>query len=54
MRLVASSQTVGEIALLLALSDKKVSTSRSRILEKPGLKTSADLTHYARVNKLVE
>jgi DNA-binding NarL/FixJ family response regulator len=51
--LIASGKTVGEIARLLALSDKTISTYRARILEKMGMRTNAELTHYAIQNKLV-
>jgi DNA-binding NarL/FixJ family response regulator len=51
--LIASGKTVREIAALLALSDKTISTYRTRILRKMGLKTNAALTHYAIQNKLV-
>jgi len=54
MRLIASGKTVGEIAEVLSLSDKTISTYRARLLEKMGMKTSAELTHYAILNKLVE
>jgi two-component system, NarL family, invasion response regulator UvrY len=54
LRLIASGKTVREIADFLSLSDKTVSTYRGRILEKTGMKTSAELTHYAITNKLVE
>jgi two-component system, NarL family, invasion response regulator UvrY len=54
MRLIASGKRVGEIAGLLSLSDKTISTYRARLLEKMGMRTSAELTHYAIVNKLVE
>ena len=53
MRLIASGKTVGEIASLLSLSDSTISTYRARILEKMGMKTNAELTHYAIKNKLV-
>jgi len=53
MRLIASGKTVSEIAALLTLSDKTISTYRARILEKMGLKTNAELTHYAFQNKLL-
>ena len=52
--LIASGKTVGEIAGLLSLSDKTISTYRARILEKMGMKTNAKLTHYAIKNKLVD
>jgi two-component system, NarL family, invasion response regulator UvrY len=51
--LIASGKTVGEIAEMLSLSDKTISTYRARILEKMGLKTNAELTHYAFQNKLI-
>ena len=54
MCLIASGKTVTEIAELLSLSDRTISTYRARILEKTGMKTSAELTHYALQNKLVE
>lgn len=54
MCLLASGKTVGEIAALLSLSDKTISTYRARILEKMGMKTSAALIHYAIQSKLVE
>jgi DNA-binding NarL/FixJ family response regulator len=54
MRLIASGKTVGEIAEMLNLSDKTISTYRARILEKMGMKTNAELTHYAIQNKLVD
>ena len=38
---------------MLALSDSTIGTYRGRILEKMGMKTSAELTHYAIQNKLV-
>ncbi len=51
---IASGKTVGEIAELLSLSDKTISTYRARILEKMGMRTSAELTHYAIRNHLVD
>jgi DNA-binding NarL/FixJ family response regulator len=53
MCLIASGKTVREIANILALSDKTISTYRARILEKMGLKTNAALTYNAMQNKLV-
>ncbi len=53
MRLIASGKTVGEIAEMLSLSDRTISTYRSRLLEKMGMKTNAEITHYAIQNKLV-
>src|SRR5882672_5267579 len=54
MRLIASGKTVGEIAVLLALSDKTISTYRARILDKMGMKTNAELTHYTIKRGLVD
>jgi DNA-binding NarL/FixJ family response regulator len=54
MRLIGSGKTVGEIAGLLSLSDKTISTYRARLLEKMEMKTNAELTHYAIQNKLVD
>ena len=52
--LLASGKTVSEIADKLALSVKTVSTYRSRILEKMGMRSNAELTHYAIQNGLVD
>jgi DNA-binding NarL/FixJ family response regulator len=51
--LIASGRTVGEVAVELSLSVKTVSTYRARILEKMGMNTNAELTHYALKNGLV-
>ena len=54
MRLIASGKTLSEIADLLSLSDKTISTYRARLLDKMGMRTNAELTHYAIQNKLVD
>jgi len=54
MCLIASGKTVTEVAEVLSLSDKTISTYRARILEKMDMKTNAELTHYAIKNKLVD
>jgi DNA-binding NarL/FixJ family response regulator len=54
MRLMASGKTTGEIAELLAISDKTVSTYRARILEKMHLDTNAELIRYVLENKLID
>ncbi len=54
MRLIASGKTLSEIADLLSLSDKTISTYRARLMEKMGMRTNAELTHYAIHNKLVD
>ena len=50
--LLASAQTVSEIADTLALSVKTISTYRSRILEKMHLNNNAELMRYAIDNHL--
>ena len=54
MCLIASGKTLKEIAEVLSLSDKTISTYRTRILKKMDMKTNAELTHYAIKNGLVE
>jgi len=46
-RLLAEGRSVGAIADDLNLSPKTVSNHRSRLMEKLGLKTTAELVHYA-------
>jgi two-component system invasion response regulator UvrY len=53
MRMIASGKTVSEIARMLSLSVRTISTYRARILEKMGMKTNAELTHYAFQHSLV-
>ena len=53
LRMIGAGRTVSEIGTELGLSVKTVSTYRTRILEKMDLRTSAELIHYAVVNKLV-
>jgi two-component system invasion response regulator UvrY len=50
---IASGEAVSAIAKELTLSVKTVSTYRSRILDKMGLQTNADITGYALRNKMV-
>jgi two-component system, NarL family, invasion response regulator UvrY len=54
MRLLALGKSVGEIAELLSLSDKTISTYRARLFEKIGIHTNAELVRYAIQNKLVD
>ena len=54
MCLIASGKTVTEIAELLSRSVKTISTYRTRILEKMGMRTNAEITHYVIQNKLIE
>ncbi|GMU71900.1 MAG: DNA-binding response regulator [Burkholderiales bacterium] len=51
---LAAGMPVSKIAKELFLSVKTVSTYRSRVLEKMGMKTNADLTYYAIKNSLIE
>jgi DNA-binding NarL/FixJ family response regulator len=53
LRLIASGKTVREVADLLCLSDRTISTYRTRILQKMDMRTNAELTRYAIQNKLV-
>lgn len=52
-RLIASGQTLTAIAEDLSLSVQTVSTYRTRLLEKMGLTTNADLTRYAHNHGLL-
>src|SRR5213595_2297800 len=54
LRLIASGKIVSEIAKELSLSVKTISTYRTRILEKMGLKNNAELMHYAMQHQLME
>jgi two-component system, NarL family, invasion response regulator UvrY len=53
MCLIASGNTLSQIAYELSLSVKTVSTYRTRILEKMHMKSNVELTHYAIKHKLV-
>jgi DNA-binding NarL/FixJ family response regulator len=52
--MIASGKTVTEIANILALSVKTISTYRVRILDKLKMKSNADLTRYAIKQGLVD
>lgn len=54
LTMIASGKTVGAIAKELSLSVKTVSEYRARLLVKMKLKNSAELTHYAIKNRLIE
>jgi DNA-binding NarL/FixJ family response regulator len=54
MRLIGSGKTIGDIAEILSLSDKTVSTYKARILEKMHLSTTAELIRYVVENKLID
>jgi two-component system invasion response regulator UvrY len=53
MCMIAEGKKVKHIADELYLSVKTISTYRSRILEKMGMKTNAELTRYALQNRLI-
>jgi two-component system, NarL family, invasion response regulator UvrY len=54
LTMIASGKSVSDIAEELSLSVKTVSEYRTRLLTKMKLKNSAELTHYAIKNQLVE
>ena len=54
LRHIASGRSVSEIAILLSLSVKTISTYRARLLEKMKMKHNAEMTHYAIKHHLVE
>lgn len=54
MCLLASGKTITEIATELSLGVTTVSTYRARLLEKLGLKTTAEIVRYALERGLVE
>lgn len=53
MRLLASGKSVSDIADMLSLSVKTVSTYRARVLEKMSLGSNAELAQYALRNELI-
>lgn len=54
MRMIASGKEVGAIADELSLSVKTISTYRSRIMDKMGMSTNAQLILYAIKNGMVD
>ena len=54
LTMIASGKTVSAIAKELSLSVKTISEYRARLLAKMKLKNSAELTHYAIKNQLIE
>ena len=54
LRMIASGLTVTQISNRLSLSIKTISTSRARVLDKMGLKTTAELIRYAVQQGLVD
>jgi two-component system invasion response regulator UvrY len=53
MCLIASGKTTAEIAQVLFLSIKTISTYRSRVLEKMGMKNNVELARYAVKHNLL-
>ncbi len=54
MCMIASGKTVSQIGAQLSLSVKTISTYRTRLLRKMGMKTNAALTRYAVKNELID
>jgi two-component system invasion response regulator UvrY len=54
LRMLGSGLTVSDIARDLGLSVKTVSTYRTRVLDKLGMRTNAELMRYAIENQLLE
>jgi DNA-binding NarL/FixJ family response regulator len=53
MKMLAGGNTITEIAAKLFLNSTTVSTYRTRIFEKTGMKTNADLTRYAIEHSII-
>lgn len=53
LKLIAAGESLVKIADKLHLSARTVTTYRRRILEKTGLSTNTEISHYARENGLV-
>jgi DNA-binding NarL/FixJ family response regulator len=54
LKMIGSGKTVSEIARVLTLSVKTVSTHRTRILRKMNMQTNAELMRYAVRSQLVD
>ena len=54
MRMIARGKAIKKIAEELYLSEKTVSTYRTRLLEKMNMTTNAEIFSYALKNKLIE
>jgi DNA-binding NarL/FixJ family response regulator len=54
LRMIGDGKTVSEIATVLTLSVKTVSTYRTRIMTKMGMRTNAELVHYTVRTGLME
>jgi two-component system invasion response regulator UvrY len=53
-RLLAAGKTIKEIGEELSLSVKTISTNRTRIMEKMGFTTNAEIIQYAIHHKLLD
>lgn len=51
---LAKGESVSDIATILSLSVKTISTYRTRVMEKMNLQSNSDLTYYAMKNDLLE
>jgi DNA-binding NarL/FixJ family response regulator len=51
---LAQGETVGHVAESMFLSVKTVSTYRTRVMDKLGLQTNSELTHYALRKGLIQ
>ena len=51
---LSAGQSVSEVAAELFLSVKTISTYRTRVLEKMGMHSNADLTYYAIKNGIIQ
>jgi two-component system invasion response regulator UvrY len=54
LRMLGSGLTVSDIARALTLSVKTISTYRTRVLDKLGMRTNAELMRYAIENNLLD
>ena len=54
LRMLGSGQTVSDIARDLGLSVKTVSTYRTRVVDKLGMRTNAELMRYVIENRLLD
>jgi len=54
LRMIAQGLSINEIADQLAISSKTVSTHKSRLMEKMGFSSTADLIRYAVEHRLVD
>lgn len=53
MKLIAQGNSIKEIADIMSVADKTVSTYRTRVLSKMGMRNNMELTYYAITNKLI-